>query len=82
MLPSKRLRKPRAALRALDLENLTLEFSEEKDIYHYRGKNGGTEIFGQFTIFTLRYGDEPFPFHPVYQTLWSGDVTTPFCRRS
>jgi hypothetical protein len=54
--------KTRAALRALDLENLTLEFFEEKDIYHYRGKNGGTEIFGQFNIFTVRYGDEPFPF--------------------
>ena len=54
--------KTRAALRALDLENLTLEFFEEKDIYHYRGKNGGTEVFGQFSVFTVRYGDEPFPF--------------------
>ncbi len=52
----------KAALRALDLKNLTLEFFEEKDIYHYRGKNGTTEIFGQFTVFTIRYGDEPFPF--------------------
>ena len=54
--------KTRAALRALDLEDLTLEFFEEKDIYHYRGKNSGTEVFGQFSIFTVRYGDEPFPF--------------------
>ena len=54
--------KTRAALRALDLENLTLEFFEEKDIYHYRGKNGATEILGQFSVFTVRYGDEPFPF--------------------
>ena len=54
--------KTKAALRALDLKNLTLEFSEKKDVYYYRGKNGGTEVFGQFTIFTLRYGDEPFPF--------------------
>ena len=54
--------KTKAALRALDLQNLTLEFFEEKGIYHYRGKNGGTEIFGQFTVFTVRYGDEPFPF--------------------
>jgi hypothetical protein len=54
--------KTKAALRALDLQNLTLEFFEEKSIYHYRGKNGGTEIFGQFTVFTVRYGDEPFPF--------------------
>lgn len=52
----------KAALRALDLKNLTLEFFEEKDIYNYRGKNGATEIFGQFTVFTVRYGDEPFPF--------------------
>ena len=54
--------KTRAALRALDLKNLTLEFFEARDIYHYRGKNGGTKIFGQFSIFTIRYGDEPFPF--------------------
>ena len=52
----------KAALRALDLQNLTLEFFEEKGIYQYRGKNGGTEISGQFTVFTVRYGDEPFPF--------------------
>ena len=54
--------KTRAALRALDLKNLTLEFFKARDIYHYQGKNGGTEIFGQFSIFTVRYGDEPFPF--------------------
>ena len=54
--------KTRAALRALDLKDLTLEFFEEKGIYHYRGKNGATEIFGQFHVFTIRYGDEPFPF--------------------
>ena len=54
--------KTKAALRALDLKKLTLEFFEEKGIYNYRGKNGGTEVFGQFTVFTLRYGDEPFPF--------------------
>ena len=52
----------KAALRALDLQNLTLEFFEEKGIYQYQGKNGGTEISGQFTVFTVRYGDEPFPF--------------------
>lgn len=54
--------KTKAALRALDLENLTLEFFEEKGIYAYRGKNGGTEVVGQFRIITVRYGDEPFPF--------------------
>jgi hypothetical protein len=52
----------KAALYALDLKNLMLEFFEERDIYHYRGKNGGTEVFGQFSLFTVRYGDEPFPF--------------------
>lgn len=52
----------KAALYALELRNLTLEFFEEKGIYHYRGKKGGTEVFGQFTIITVRYGDEPFPF--------------------
>ena len=54
--------KTKAALRALDLKDLTLAFFEEKGIYHYRGKNGATEIFGQWTVFTVRYGDEPFPF--------------------
>ena len=52
----------KAALYALELKNLTLEFFEEKDIYHYRGKRGGTEVFGQWTVITIRYGDEPFPF--------------------
>ena len=52
----------KAALYALELKNLTLEFFEEKGIYHYRGKKGGVEIFGQFTVITVRYGDEPFPF--------------------
>lgn len=52
----------KAALYALELKNLTLEFVEEKSIYQYRGKKGGTEAFGQFTVITIRYGDEPFPF--------------------
>ena len=52
----------KAALYALELKNLTLEFFEEKSIYHYRGKRGGTEVFGQWTVITIRYGDEPFPF--------------------
>ncbi len=52
----------KAALYALELKNLTLEFFEEKGIHHYRGKRGGTEVFGQFTVITVRYGDEPFPF--------------------
>ena len=52
----------KAALYALELKNLTLEFFEEKGIYYYRGKKGGTEVFGQWTVITIRYGDEPFPF--------------------
>ena len=52
----------KAALYALELKNLTLEFFEEKGVYHYRGQRGGTEVFGQWTIITIRYGDEPFPF--------------------
>ena len=52
----------KAALYALELRNLTLEFFEEKGIYHYRGRRGGTEVFGQWTVITIRYGDEPFPF--------------------
>ena len=41
----------KAALYALDLKNLMLEFFEERGIYHYRGKNGSTEVFGQFSLF-------------------------------
>ena len=52
----------KAALYALELKNFTLEFFEEKGIYHYRGKKGGARVSGQFTIITVRYGDEPFPF--------------------
>lgn len=52
----------KAALYALDLKHLTLEFFEEKGMYNYRGKNGDTDMAGQFTVITVRYGDEPFPF--------------------
>ena len=52
----------KAALYALELRNLTLEFFEEKGIYHYRGRRGGTEVFGQWTVITIRYSDKPFPF--------------------
>ena len=52
----------KAALYALELKNLTLEFFQERDIYYYRGKKGGTDVFGQWTVITVRYGDEPFPF--------------------
>ncbi len=52
----------KAALYALELENLTLEFFEDRKSYYYRGNRGTTEVFGRFNITTVRYGDEPFPF--------------------
>ena len=58
----KRSRKAKAALYALELKNLTLEFFEEKGIYHYRGRRGGRRFSGQWTVIAIRYGDEPFPF--------------------
>ena len=58
----------KAALYALELKNLTLEFFEEKGIYHYRGRRGGTQVFGQWTVITIRYGDETVPVHPIHQT--------------
>ena len=59
---SQEVAETKAALYALDLKNLTLEFFEEKGMYNYRGKNGDTDVLGQFTVITVRYGDEPFPF--------------------
>lgn len=59
---SQEVAETKAALYALDLKNFTLEFFEEKGIYNYRGKNGDTDVLGQFTVITIRYGDEPFPF--------------------
>lgn len=59
---SEEVAETKAALYALDLKNLTLEFFEAKGIYNYRGKNGDMDVLGQFTVITVRYGDEPFPF--------------------
>ncbi len=59
---SEEVAETKAALYALDLKNLTLEFFEEKGMYNYRGKNGNTEVSGQVSVITVRYGDEPFPF--------------------
>ncbi|MCE2412719.1 hypothetical protein J4G07_01820 [Candidatus Poribacteria bacterium] len=59
---SQEVAETKAALYALDLKNLTLEFFEEKGMYNYRGKNGETDVSGQLTVITVRYGDEPFPF--------------------
>ncbi len=59
---SEEVAETKAALYALDLEHLTLTFFEENGIHNYRGKNGDTEVSGQFRIITVRYGDAPFPF--------------------
>ena len=59
---SQEVAETKAALYALDLKNLTFTFFEEKGMYNYQGKNGNTEVSGQFTVITVRYGDEPFPF--------------------
>ena len=59
---SEEIAETKAALYALDLKHLILEFFEEKGMYNYRGKNGNTDVSGQFTVITVRYGDEPFPF--------------------
>ena len=59
---SQEVAETKAALYALDLKNFTLEFFEEKGMYNYQGKNGNTDVHGQFTVITVRYGDEPFPF--------------------
>ena len=61
-LVTEEVAKAKAALYALELKHLTLEFFKEKGIYHYQGKKGGARVFGQFTVITVRYGDEPFPF--------------------
>ena len=52
----------KAALHALNLKHLTLEFFEEKGTHFYSGKRSSADVSGQFTITTVRYGDEPFPF--------------------
>ena len=52
----------KAALIASTRKNLTIEFSEDRGSYHYRGSNRGTNVTGQCSITTKRYGDDPFPF--------------------
>ena len=52
----------KAALVASTRQNLTIEFSEDRSSYYYRGSNQGTNVTGQCYITTKRYGDDPFPF--------------------
>ena len=52
----------KAALVASTRKNLTIEFSEDRGSYHYSGSNRGTNVTGQCSITTKRYGDDPFPF--------------------
>ena len=52
----------KAALAASTRKNLTIEFSEDRSSYYYSGSNRGTNVTGQCSITTKRYGDDPFPF--------------------
>ena len=52
----------KAALVASTRKNLTIEFSEDRGSYHYSGSNRGTNVTGQCSITTKRYGDDPLPF--------------------
>ena len=52
----------KAALVASTRKNLTIEFTEDRGSYHYSGSNRGTNVTGQCSITTKRYGDDPFPF--------------------
>lgn len=52
----------KAALVASTRKNLTIEFSEEHGSYHYSGSNRGTNVTGQCSVTTKRYGDDPLPF--------------------
>ena len=52
----------KAALVASTRKNLTIEFSEDRSSYYYSGSNRGTNVTGQCSITTKRYGDDPFPF--------------------
>ena len=52
----------KAALVASTRKNLMIEFSEDRSSYYYSGSNRGTNVTGQCSITTKRYGDDPFPF--------------------
>ena len=52
----------KAALVASTRNNLTIEFSEDRGSYYYSGSNRGTNVTGQCSITTKRYGDDPLPF--------------------
>lgn len=52
----------KAALVASTRKNLMLEFTEDRGSYHYSGSNRGTNVTGQCSITTKRYGDDPLPF--------------------
>lgn len=52
----------KAALVASTRKNLTIEFSEDRTSYYYSGSNRGTNVTGQCSITTKRYGDDPLPF--------------------
>ena len=59
---NQRILDAKAALVASTRKNLTIEFSEDRGSYHYSGSNRGTNVTGQCSITTKRYGDDPLPF--------------------
>ena len=59
---NQRILDAKAALVASTRKNLTIEFSEDRSSYYYSGSNRGTNVTGQCSITTKRYGDDPFPF--------------------
>ncbi|RKU20590.1 hypothetical protein C6500_08485 [Candidatus Poribacteria bacterium] len=59
---NQRILNAKAALVASTRKNLTIEFSEDRGSYHYSGSNRGTNVTGQCSITTKRYGDDPLPF--------------------
>ena len=59
---NQRILDAKAALVASTRKNLTIEFSEDRSSYYYSGSNRGTNVTGQCSITTKRYGDDPLPF--------------------
>ena len=52
----------KAALVASTRKNLILEFSEDRSSYYYSGSNRGTNVTGQCSVTTKRYGDDSHTF--------------------
>ncbi len=59
---NQQLLEAKAALVASTRKNLVIQFTEDRSSYYYTGSNRGTNVTGQCSITTKRYGDTPFPF--------------------